>query len=319
MAELRDGRVVSFRGEEELAAALLDVSEEDRPEICFTSGHGEPAVDDDAGLAPVARALTADAYHVGDAPPGPVPARCAAVVVAAPKQPFGAGDAGALGDFLERGGRLLVLVEGFAATGLERLLERHGIRLDAAVAVDPAFETGAPLAWATFLGYGDHPIAAAFAGRRATVWVKPRVVSPIDVDGIVARPLVRTSPAGWGDRDLGLTHAPDRPAPDAILGPAPIAVAAEDARTGARVVAFGSLRSFGAAQGGADTALLVSSAAWLTGRTKLLGVGPKTPEQLRLVLTAAQEERVFWLCVLGLPVAVALAGAGRLAWRRRRA
>jgi ABC-2 type transport system permease protein len=318
MAEIREGRVVSFRGEEELAAALLDVSEAERPEICFTTGHGEPALDDDAGLAPAARALTADAYRVSEAPPGPVPARCAAVVVAAPKQPFGSGDVAALADLLERGGRLLVLVEGFAPTGLEHLLERQGVRLAAAVAVDPAFETGAPLAWATFVGYGEHPISAGFAGRRATVWIKPRAIEPLDAKDVTASPLVRTSPAGWGERDLTLARAPEKPGPDAILGPVSIAVATEDARTGARVVVFGSARSFTGEQGGADTALLASAAAWLTGRIKLLGVGPKTPEQLRLVLTAAQEERVFWLCVLGLPIAVALLGGLRLYLRRRR-
>ncbi|HKA87388.1 MAG TPA: Gldg family protein [Haliangiales bacterium] len=321
MADVREARVVSFRGEEELAAALLDVSEDERPEICFTAGHGEPTLDDDAGLAPVARALAGDAYRVSEMPPGPVPARCAAVVVAAPKRPFGAGDAAALDDLLERGGRLMVLVDDFAPTGLERLLERRGVRLAAAVAVDPAFETGAPLTWATFLGYGDHPIAAAFSGRRATVWIKPRAVEPVAGADGAAWPLVRTSPAGWGERDVTLARAPEKPGADAIPGPVSIAVAAEDARTGARVVAFGSARSFIGAgageQGGADVALLASSSAWLTGRTKLLGVGPKTPEQLRLVLGAAQEERVFWLCVLGLPLGVALLGAGRLALRRR--
>lgn len=317
MADVREGRVVSFRGEEEFAAALLDVSEEDRPEICVTAGHGEPALDDDAGLAPAARALSGDAYRVSELPPGPVPARCAAVVVAAPKQPLGAGDVAALADVLERGGRVMVLVDGFAPTGLERLLERRGVRLAAAIAVDPAFETGAPLTWATFLGYGEHPIAAAFAGRRATVWVKPRAVEPTEVEGAAVWPLVRTSPAGWGERDLTIARAPDKPGPDAIPGPVAIAAAAEDARTGARLVVFGSARSFTGEQGGADVALLASSAAWLTGRTKLLGVGPKTPEQLRLVLTAAQEERVFWLCVLGLPLGVALLGGARLYWRRR--
>ena len=57
--------------------------------------------------------------------------------------------------------------------------------------------------------------------------------------------------------------------------------------------------------------------AWATGRTKLVGVDAKTPEQLRLVLTAAQVARLFWILVLAIPAAAAAVG-GAVAWRRRR-
>ena len=145
------------------------------------------------------------------------------------------------------------------------------------------------------------------------MWVKPRAVEPFEVEGMSTVSLVRSSAAGWGERDLSLDRAPEAAGPDHLPGPVSIAVASEDLKTGGRVVVFGSARSFVTG----DTALLASTAAWLTGRTKLLGVGAKTPEQLRLVLTAAQEERVFWLCVLGLPAAAALGGALRFLRRRR--
>jgi hypothetical protein len=306
MAELREGRLVSFRGEEEMAAALLDVSEEERPEICFTAGHGEPSLDE-AGL-------TAEAYKVSELPPGPLPSRCAVVAVASPRRAFSPAEAAAFDELLGRGGRMLVLLDADRAkNGLEALLERHGVRLPPAIVVDPSFETGAPLTWATLHGYGEHPISTPFVGRRATVWVKPRAVEPFEVEGMSAVSLVRSSAAGWGERDLSLDRAPEAAGPDHLPGPVSIAVASEDLKTGGRVVVFGSARSFV----GGDTALLASTAAWLTGRTKLLGVGAKTPEQLRLVLTAAQEERVFWLCVLGLPAAAALVGALRFLRRRR--
>ena len=134
-------------------------------------------------------------------------------------------------------------------------------------------------------------------------------------------PLVSSSAGGWAESDPASLRVRADAAPDAadVRGPVAVAVAAE--RRTSRVVVFGSARSFDAAElersGAANDALLASSIAWLTGRTKLLGIGPKTPEQLRLALTASQEQLLFWMCVILLPLTVGSVGAVA-AWRRRR-
>jgi ABC-type uncharacterized transport system involved in gliding motility auxiliary subunit len=192
------------------------------------------------------------------------------------------------------------------------------VRLRHGIVVDPEHEIGVPLAWQTLDGYGDHPISSAFRGRRATVWYEPRWVDPLAVPGVTSRPIVSSSVGGWAVADVGSLRtgrAPPAPAEKDAHGPVSVAVAAERAEVGERVVALGSARSFSGAAGGSG-ALVASSMAWLTGRTKLVGVGAKTPEQFRVVLTAAQETRLFFLCVVALPALAA--GAGATSWWRRR-
>jgi hypothetical protein len=191
--------------------------------------------------------------------------------------------------------------------------------------VDPTFEIGVPLSWGTVEGYDrGHPVSGALAGRRLTVWRTPRLVQPVDAAGVGTRELVRSSPTGWAETDLPGLFGPTSESADEkdLPGPAPVAVAAERAATGMRLVVFGSARSFTtdtlqAAGGAANDALFASSVAWATGRMKLVGVDAKTPEQLRLVLTATQVARLFWILVVCIPAAAAVAGAA-VAWRRRR-
>jgi ABC-2 type transport system permease protein len=326
------GRLASFRGEEAFAAAILEVTDPERPEVCFTTGHGElPLAHEDSGadLARAAERLAADGLRPRELGTlAQVPSACAAVAIFGPRRPIPPGEARALGAWLDRGGRLLVAVdperEGglLLPTGLEALLEQNGVRLRAGVVVDPGAEIGAPLAWATLNGYSTHPITAPWRGRRLSIWYEPRWVEPVPLGGVAASPLVSSSAGGWAETDLaGLVRAPA--APDARDEPGPVAVAAaaERTATGGRLVVLGSARSFTSAVvehgGGANDALVASALAWLTGRVKLVGVGAKGPEQLRVVLDAAQEARLFYLCVLGMPALAALVGCFAV-WRRRR-
>src|SRR5262249_29047104 len=158
----------------------------------------------------------------------------------------------------------------------------------------------------------DHPVTAAFRGRRMTVWYEPRWVEPLPVPGVIVTVLVASSASGWAETDFaGMVRAPAGPDAHDARGPAGVAVAAERPSTGARVVVFGSARSFtnSAAAKGAqgNQALAASALVWLTGRGKLVAVGAKSPEQVRIVLDAAQERRLFFVCVLGIPGLAALA------------
>jgi hypothetical protein len=57
--------------------------------------------------------------------------------------------------------------------------------------------------------------------------------------------------------------------------------------------------------------------AWLAGRGAVLEIGARTPEHVRLVMSAGERQVVFVLCVVLLPLVTAGLG-GLLWWRRRR-
>ncbi len=325
-----------WKGEQALDSAILAVTDEKAPNVCFISGHGEPAID---GFQPgdygdfaaelkrdhqAPRAITLDRG---------VPADCDATVLAGPEQPLPKPDVYELAQLLERGGRLLVLlgptfddrVTRFVDVGVEDLLDRWGASVRNDVVVDEPRLRGSSVAFAVTEGYSDHPITRHLQHHQ-TVWSDVRQVEPAPKPGVDASAIIHTSDDGWGETNLGIFRAEAElrydPGVD-VKGPLAIAVAAE--RTdgtgkGARLVVLGS--SDIAANRvivGFNRELLLSSLAWLEARgtnRAVAAIGPRTPEQLRLSLDDSQLRRIFWLCVLGLPLLALLIGAG-IYWIRR--
>jgi ABC-2 type transport system permease protein len=322
-----------WKGEAALDSAILAVTDERAPNVCFIKGHGEPAID---GTQPgdygdfaeelkrdhqAPRAITLDRG---------VPADCDVTVLAGPEQPLPKPDVFELERLLERGGRLLVLlgptfddrVTRFVDVGVEDLLARWGASVRNDVVVDQPRLRGSAVAFAVTEGYSDHPVTRHLAHHQ-TVWSDVRQVEPEPKGGVDATAIIHTSDDGWGETDLGIFRAEAELRYDSgrdVKGPLAIAVAAE--RTagtgkGARLVVFGS--SDIAANRvivGYNRELLLSSLAWLQARAPKLAIGPRTPEQLRLSLDDSQLARIFWICVLGLPLLALLFGGG-VYWIRR--
>ncbi len=240
------GRVLAFRGEESFAAALLEVTDDARPELCFTSGHGElPLVTRETGqdVAALVHALERDGVRASALPDlaAGVPPRCAALAVVGPRTAFPATDALALDAYLSRGGRVLLALDpdvppgatAIAPTGLETVLLGWGVRLGPAIVLDPEREPGIPFSWTTLDGYGAHPISASFQGRRATYWFAPRWIASVDAPGVTAVALVSSSEGGWGETDVASLRARGAAIGDADApGPVSVAVAAEKMPSG---------------------------------------------------------------------------------------
>jgi hypothetical protein len=311
----------AWKGEQALMSALLQVTGEKPPEICFVQGHGEPAIDswEQGEYGDFAEELRRDHY----APravnlDGGIPKSCNLVVVAGPEQPLSTAHASIVGAFLDGGGRLLLLagphfdpqVTRFTDVGLEPVLARWGLTLEKNLVVDEPHLGGSPVAFAVTEGYADHPITAHLMHKR-TLWSTVREVrGPIE--------LVRTSDGGWGETDLGIFHAAAElsfdPARDR-KGPLSIGAAALRGRT--RIVALGSSEIAGNREIlGYNRDLLLSSVAWLLDTPPRIALGPRTPEHVRLRLDDGQLTRVFLLAVVALPLVVLLLGAG-VWWVRR--
>lgn len=330
---LARGAITRFTAEEAFARALAELASPERSLACATSGHGEMSIEPAPGderphwgaVAERLRRSGIAVEDVGDVSAG-VPERCTVLMVAGPEVPLGADAALAVDRFLEGGGRLLVaaadLPAGGAlpATGLELVLARWGVALPPAIVVDPAAELDLILSWATTTGYGDHPVTAAFRGRRLTVWQHPRAVARAAGGRGTFTPLVHGGPTAWAETDLAALFAGEDVAagPGDGIGLADVAVAVDSGRT--RLVVLGSATSpssqvAGRGIGAAD-ALVSSAVAWLAGREVALEIAARTPEHVRLIMTARERRAVFAVCVVGLPLLAA--GLGALLWWRRR-
>jgi ABC-2 type transport system permease protein len=325
--------LTAWKGEQALVTALGAVTDERAPNVCFVTGHGEPPSD---GFTPGDYGDFSEELKRDHQAPRAirldhgVPADCDLTILAGPEQPLPAGDVTELARLLERGGRLLVLlgptfdarVTHFVDVGIEPLLARWGATLGNNVVVDLPRLRGSAVAFAVSEGYADHPITRHLMHRQ-TVWSNVRSVAPTPGPGLDARALVHTSKDGWGETNLGIFRAEAELRYDAgvdVPGPLPIAVAVERSDgtgKGARLVVLGSSDvASNRVVLGYNRELLLSATAWLEQRAPRLAIGPRTPEQLRLSLDDGQLDRLFLVCVIGLPLLALLIGGG-VFWVRR--
>ncbi len=332
----------AWRGEEAFVSAILAVTDEHPPVICFSKGHGEPEIDSqaDGGYATFAEALRGDGYdtkaldRIADAGAD----RCTVLVVAEPTTALSDAELRALDGFVDGGGAVLAMVGpafapgggAFAHLGIEAWAARHGVRLADDLVVDPAHasDVEGPSVWAAGPdNYGRHPITDRLGGR-LTFWPRTREAARLDppAPGWLVTPLVRSSADGWGETDLAtirgeadLAFDPGRDQ----KGPVTVGVAVRGAgNPDRRIVVLGTgrlvmnVRLSGVTLRDYDQDFVLSAIAWLSGREARAGVGPKNAARVALAPTAAQVAWAFRLFVIGLPLAALVTGAW--VWRRRR-
>lgn len=323
-----------WKGEQALDTALLEVTDEKAPPVCFVTGHGEPAID---GYEPEAYGQLADELRRDHQAPRAitldrgVPDDCAVTVLAGPDHPLPPPDVYELAKLLERGGRLLVLlgptfdaqVTRFVDVGVEDTLERWGASLRNDVVVDEPRLRGSAVAFAVTEGYADHPITRRLMHHQ-TIWTDVREVRAKPGNGLGPTELIHTSDDGWGETDLGIFRAQAElrydPGKD-VKGPVPFGVAVERTEgtgKGARLVVYGSseVASNRVLLAAYNRDLLLSSFAWLEHREPRIAIGPRPTEHLKLALDDTKLSRVLWICVVFLPLCVLLVGGG-VFWVRR--
>ncbi|HVS01156.1 MAG TPA: GldG family protein [Thermoanaerobaculia bacterium] len=345
-----------FRGEQKFTSAILELMEAEKPTLLFTTGHGEASLDsfDPGGLGRLQQFLGQDNFEIEEwASLGKddVPADADLVVVAGPTSPFSAPELVALGRFLDRGGRLLLLVDPtltptteLVSVGLAPWLAEYGVTLRDDIVVDPANLLPFFSAETIFAAnYGSHPITDAL--RQARVPVVFALARSVTGSGDAEiTELVRTSDQGWGETDLENLASVSRGEGD-TPGPVSLGVAVElpaaagagprppgeregddeDEGAGEAAPPAGRLVVYGDSdwvtnsqldQPGNAT-LAADTLNWLVERESHLGIAPKEPEQVRLSLMPQQRRLMFWLVIAGLP-SLALIAGGVVFYRRRR-
>jgi gliding motility-associatede transport system auxiliary component len=346
-------QMTGFKGEQVFTSAILQLSEGRKPKILFTTGHGEPSLDDRGarGLAGAQEILGRDNFDISEwaslGKPA-VPDGTDLVVIAGPKGSFVQPELDVLAAYLKKGGRLLVLLDpvlapsgsGLTTTGLEAWLAGYGVKVDADIVVDP----GNPL---PFFGpetifvnkFGAHPITKPLQqGGLPTLVSLVRSVGKGSAPGMTVTTLLETSASGWGETDLAHLDKVQKDATD-VQGPASLAVVATEgepekptdpdnplpppakpAAKGMRLVVFGD-SDFAENQllqaNVGNSVLLSNTLNWLVEREALLGIPPKKTEQVHLSLSRSELRWVYLLSLLALPGLGVILGGFVYAKRRR--
>jgi len=344
-----------FKGEQKFTSAIVELVEAKKPSILFTTGHGEPSLDDyeGRGFGRLQRFLGTDNFSIEEwASLGKteLPPNTDLVVVAGPTQPFVRPELELLSRFLQGGGRVLVMVDPnlaetgrVADTGLAEWLAGWGVKAQDDVVVDPSNLLPFFSAETIFASnYGSHPITQALSQAKVpVVFSLARSVAAGEAPkGATLTELVKTSADGWGESDLDHLDKVEK-GPQDLAGPVSLAIAVElnaaapspppgldempapapTPPTGpkGRLVVFGDsdFATNSQLDQPGNATMMADTLNWMVERQTHLGIAPKEPEQVRLSLTPQERRLDFWLVVFILPAA-ALATGIVVTVRRRR-
>lgn len=313
--------------EQDVTSALARALRARSPDVCLTTGHGEPdpTATTDTGLSTAARILGDNGYRVRAVDllvdPGTDLGPCDAVVVVHPTAALGPA-AVTIRRRLDADGRLLVLADPSSPVDLTELVAGMGLGFDRGLVFegDPARRIGAdPLTPAVSSFTGGSPVT-----RNLAPVVFPgvqRVTVAGTVPGLAAAGAAATSEVSYLERQ------PATPAFDQgtdVQGPVTVLAFADRSRNDggtvhrSRVVAVGDADfvTNGFVTAGGHSRLLVQALDWLTLDEDLVSVSANVP---RLRPLAFRGDRVRAATVLGVVVVPGLfLLLGIVAWAVRR-
>jgi ABC-type uncharacterized transport system involved in gliding motility auxiliary subunit len=312
--------------EQDLTSAILKVTRDKQKTICFVSGHGEKALNDDqaTGYSQADQGLKKEGYttkSINLVSQNGVPADCDAVVVAGPTQAYFPQETAALKKYLDGGGKALIEVDPETNPKLDDIFQAWNINVGDNVVIDASgmgqilgAGPGIPLV----VDYGASPITKNLT-RHMTFFPLARTVSPADKSKPIPETveLLKTSPQSFTTPKL--EHEVKFDSKTDKSGPLTLGVAANrnDEKHG-RVVVIGD-SDFAANQAISQASngdLFYNTINWLSADENLISIRPKSATNRHVSLTESQAVGLKWLDLFFLPGIVILSGI-YVWWKRR--
>lgn len=346
--------------EQKFTSAIMKVVRDEIKHIYFLIGHEERGIDvfESDGYQNAKEALEKQNYAVEPltlTTEPDVPVDCSALVLAAPKTPLIAHEIEAIGRYLERDGKLLLMLEPSIISAVDPnqqlvdLVAQWGVSVanDYVLVVDPRFSY-------VFVGPAA-PFIRDFEFHEVTRYVESAVfqtarsVTSKDVErvGLSVKPLAKTIDTigvCWGETERGEDGGflPEASYTEGVDTPPPLSLAVavelndekdeteegdasatpEDtapSETRTRIVVFGDTdfasNAYFTNSGGGD--LFLNAINWLTLEQDLIAIRPVDPSQRPLrYMTASEAAFVRMASIFLIPVIVLIIGVA-VWWRRR--
>jgi len=206
LIEYQGRRRMADRPEEnDITNAIRQLLKTEQKKIYFLTGHGERSLESSRrdGLSTARRTLENEGFKVTTLNllnQAQVPEDAAVVIIAAPQQRLFAQEIKALKAFLERGGRLLVMLEPFRDGGLKEFLGRYGVELDDGIILDRnqvSVALGASAVMPIAIRYGHHRITRDFTNVITIFPVARPLTLKRTIPGVSPLELAASSPTSW--------------------------------------------------------------------------------------------------------------------------
>ncbi|MEW5979057.1 MAG: DUF4350 domain-containing protein [Acidobacteriota bacterium] len=322
--------------EEAFTNAILKVTREKNKVIYFLEGHneGDTNSEEGRGYSSAKKAIQRQNYEVKTlnlATSGSIPEDCSALVINGPKVGLLPTETAIIDQYVDAGGKVLLLQDPDTDAGMDDLLKKWKIGLDSDIVVDSSglgqlFGMGpaAPLV----AEYESHAITKDLS-RSMTFFPLARSVKTAEnPDSQFSSSLLfKTSENSWGEKNLKNGAAEYNEGTD-IKGPVPLGIVSTKTIVGdekekkygkeARVVVIGDSdfanNAYIRSQRNGD--LFLNVVSWLAEDEDLISIRPKSPESRTVQMTQARGNVLFWMTLVFMPGGVLLTGIAM--WVRRR-
>ena len=315
--------------EQDVTGAILKITSDKVKTVCFVTGHGEKSLSDSSqeGYSNADAGLKKENYltkTVNLITESGVPADCAVLVIAGPKQSYYPQETAWLGKYLDAAGDALVLVDPTTEPKLDDFFQSWNVAVGNNIVIDASGMgqvIGAGPTIPIVADFGDSPITKGFT-RSATFFPMARTASIADKSKSIPEmvDLLKTS-----DRSFTIPNLPKGnkisfdPKTD-TRGPLSLGVSGSRkvGEKNARLVVIGNsqfaMNPYISQLRNGD--LFYNAIDWLAADENLISIRPKTATNRQVNLSEAQASALKWLDLIFLPGLVIFAGI-MIWWKRR--
>lgn len=316
--------------EGDLISGIVKVTRGTPKKVYFIVGHGEPDPNstDQTGFSQAKDALTAENYTVATlslVSSPKVPDDAAVVILAGPTSSLQPSEMQALTDYLDKGGKALILADTDKMAGLAELAARYDVELKRGIVIELGQSYPNDPTTPVITSYPSSPITKNMYSL-ATLFPTAELVAP-NADATSGKyevtPLAQTTANSWLETDPASLRSSSGPTvgPNDVVGPVDIAVSVlstaavgqgDSAKTTRLVIVgdvdFATNAVIGVANSG-NRDLFVNSVDWLAEEEDLIAVRAKDSTNNALLLTGNQVNLVGFITIGALPLLVLGAGA----------
>lgn len=328
--------------EQDITNAIIKVSKAQQGAIYFLEGHGEVPLEGqkERGLYAIKLGLENENYMVRklllESQPK-VPADCKALIVAGPTKTLPQDVVVKISEYLQSGGRALIMIDPQTITGLENLAASYGVTVENDIIIDQQvrlFE-GATLGLdPTVQEFPSHEITKNF--EQAVVFPQSRslTISPPTPDTSVD-PLGKTSQSSWAEISLALLFESGQVTLDPEDKPGPVVVAAAvvkklnaDQQNDPENPMVVQKETRLVVVGDSDFStnqyinflfngpMVLNMVHWLSGENYLTAIPPRSYAPTMVQLTPKDKQLVFIASVFLVPQIILMIGIGAILRRR---
>lgn len=328
----------TFFGEEYFTNAIITVTQEtSQKSVYFLEGHKERDIDNNEreGMSEIKKALEMDNYSIRKiniAKEGKIPDDCGVLVIASPGSVVVDEELNILQKYLDKGGKMFVLLDPLISTRLEYLLNKWKVDVHNDLVFDPQacyfFDPRAPIP--RYMGHDitkdleKNKVAMVLPGAKSFAETKEKK------EGVSVSNLLQTTSYGsWGERDFK-SRKPEYNKDIDTEPPLTLALAVtywiKQKKEGEKeiepiemrlvVVGDSDFASNKAVQIQGNLDFFVNSVNWLAKEKDKISIRAKSSEIKRIDLSKGKSKFIFYTSVIITPLLVLCAGI--YVWIRRR-